>query len=252
MRGGALALSMALAIAACGKAPAAPSSAAQSASLTYDSANFHFEYPEVDSTAIARRAEALEAERARVIQDVGVDAMPRVSVTYYTNHDRMAAAVASSAGPIPSWAGGLVTGVDRIHLMSPTVSPWQSADGGISDLVHEFAHCVSLRRNPAIANNPRWLWEAVAVYESGQRVAPTSLGYMRALDPPSFTRLSSFENTLIYEVGYTIAEYVVDGWGRDGLGRLISANGDTGAALRMSQADFEQGWFGFVRQRYGL
>jgi hypothetical protein len=48
------------------------------------------------------------------------------------------------------------------------------------------------------------------------------------------------------------ATIVVSDWGREGLGRLISTNGDTSTALRMPQADFERAWYGFVRQRYGL
>ena len=44
------------------------------------------------------------------------------------------------------------------------------SSGMVSHLVHEFAHCVSLQVNPRIANNPRWLWESVAIYESRQSV----------------------------------------------------------------------------------
>ena len=50
-------------------------------------------------------------------------------------------------------------------------------------IVHEFAHCASMRVNPAIANNPRWLWETVALYEAGQIVDPRTLPYMTAHRP---------------------------------------------------------------------
>ena len=38
-------------------------------------------------------------------------------------------------------------------------------DALIEAAVHEFAHGVSLHVNPRFGNNPRWLWEAVAIYE---------------------------------------------------------------------------------------
>ena len=41
--------------------------------------------------------------------------------------------------------------------------PGEAAPG---ESVHEFAHAVSLALDPSFSNNPRWFWEAVAVYEA--------------------------------------------------------------------------------------
>ena len=136
--------------------------------------------------------------------------------------------------------------------MSPNSPAWAPYSRMLSHLVHEFAHCVTLRANPRIANNPRWLWESVAIYESGQSVDLRGVSYMAALQPPAFASLNSLDNTLVYDVGYSIAEFVVSRWSRRALADLVAANGDPSAALGVSIDDFERQWFAFARQRYGL
>ena len=75
---------------------------------------------------------------------------------------------------------------------------------------------------------------------------------MVALDPPSFASMASVDNTRIYDVGYSIAEFIVSRWGPLALPQLIAVNGDTGSALGVPPADFQRQWFAFVRERYGL
>ena len=122
----------------------------------------------------------------------------------------------------------------------------------VSNLVHEFAHCVSMHVNPRIPNNPHWLWESVAIYEAGQSVDPRTLAYMAAGTPPAFSTLNHSDNTLVYDVGYTIGEFIVSRGGRAALDQLVANNGDVGATFGTNQASFEQAWFEFVRGRYGL
>ena len=141
----------------------------------------------------------------------------------------MEAATRPVAGVVPPWTAGLVTSRSQIHLMSPNHPSWAPFDRMLSHLVHEFAHCVSLHVNPRIANNPRWLWESVAIYESRQAVDLRTIDYMRALSPPPFATLSGFDNTRVYDVGYSIAEFIVSRWGQRGLRDLVAANGDTAA-----------------------
>lgn len=235
----------------CGAGPPGPTPPVD-AGGTYSSAHFTFNYTALDAGNIAATAEALEREHARVISDLRADDMPTVTVTFYTEHAAMAAATRAAAGEIPPWASGLVTSQSQIHLMSPNLPAWGPYERMLSALVHEFAHCVSLRVNRRIANNPRWLWESVAIYEARQSVDLRTLDYMRALTPPSFDALSSLEQTRVYEVGYSIAEFVVARWGAGALPDLIAANGDTSAVFGLSLADFQRDWFAFARQRYSF
>ena len=103
---------------------------------------------------------------------------------------------------------------------------------------------------PGIANNPVWLWEAVAVYEAGQLVPPSSLPSLVAGRFPTLAELSSRSSSpSIYDVGYTLTEFIVARWGLDGLRRLIRSLGDL-STLGHTTASFEAEWRAFVTARY--
>lgn len=116
--------------------------------------------------------------------------------------------------------------------------------------VHEFAHDVTLHLAPGVANNPIWLWEATAVFEADQFVAPSSLPALVAGDFPALAELGRGAGVSIYDVGFTIGEYIVARRGIDGLRRLLVAQGDTLAALGVTFDQFERGWRDFVTARY--
>lgn len=246
----AIALLFVLPPVACGKAPSTPSPMSE-ATIAYASTHFLFHYTSIDAGNIAATAATLERHYARILNELGADAMPQVHVTLYADHAALAAATQPVAGVVPSWAAGLATARDQIHLMSPNLPMWGPYDRAVTNLVHEFAHCVSLQINGRVANNPRWLWESVALYEARQFVDPRSLPYMTAHQPPTFQALTSVANTAVYDMGYLVGEFIVERWSRDALRELIVRNGDT-SALGLSLADFEQQWFSYVRDRYGL
>ena len=60
-------------------------------------------------------------------------------------------------------ATGYVTGREQARILFTSAAETESV------AVHEFAHIVSLFVVPNFANNPRWLWESVAINESGGR-----------------------------------------------------------------------------------
>lgn len=214
----------------------------------FTTAHFVFHYTDIDTPTIVSSAALVEAEFNRIVSDLGVTSMPIVNVTFYRDQPSMQAAVQAAVGTLPANATGLVTGVDQIHLISFSVGGSQRQ----VELVHEFAHAVSLRANPTFGNRPRWLWETVAVYEARQAVDPRTLPYMTALAPPALAELSSFDNTRVYDVGYTIGEFIVSRGGPAALRALILNNGDTTATLGLPAPDFEREWFAFVRGRYGF
>ena len=239
--------------AACGDAymPTMPSPGAP-AGAPFVSEHFLFSYTDLDIKNIAQTASVVEAEYLRITQDLGASNMPPVNVWFYLTHRDLERAVDPVVGSIPKWSTGLVTAQNQIHMMSPNQGAYGPYSRRVSDLVHEFAHCVSINVNSRIGNNPRWLWESVAIYESGQLVEPKNVPYLVAGAPPSFATLNSMENTLIYDVGYTIAEFIVARGGAAALRQLIVNNGNVNATLGMNQASFERAWFEFVRARYGI
>jgi hypothetical protein len=241
--------------AACGgserSSPTAPSAPPAAIELAYQSARFAFRHSAMDSATIVQTAAALEAEADRILEDIGVTTMPRVSVTLYPSVDALRQGVGTTAGPIPSFATGLVTGPTAIHLVSPNLATTWSYTDAVTSLVHEFAHCVSLVANPSFANNPRWLWESVALFEAGQYNDPRTLPYFTGT-APTFAQLNSFDNTIVYSVGATFGLFVVDIHGWDAYRQLIRSNGDLSRVLRTTEPAFLNDWRAFVRANFQI
>jgi hypothetical protein len=232
--------------------PAPPPSPSPIAFASHASAHFTFRYTPMDTASVAATGAAVEAHHARILGDLGLGQIPPVTVTLYPDRESFRAAVIPLVGNVPSFASGLVNGPSEIHVLSPNLaSQWSYAEGVVA-IVHEFAHCASLRVNPGIANNPRWLWETVALYEAGQILDPRSLSYMTAHRPPALSELNRIENTAVYEVGGLIGEFIVETWGRGALRDLVRSNATLQTVLGVDETAFVSRWLEYERQRYGL
>jgi hypothetical protein len=242
----------AAALAGCGGASPAMPAAVPPFFTSHTSAHFTLRYTPIDAASVAATAAALEGHHARILDDLGVQQMPSVTVTLYPDPESFRAAVVPLVGNVPSFASGLVSGPDAIHVLSPSLASRWNYSEGVVVIVHEFAHCVSLRLNPAIANNPRWLWEAVALYEAGQIVDPRTLPYMTAHRPPALSDLNRIENTAIYEVGGMIGAFVVETWGRAALRDLVRTGGAVQSVLGVDETAFVSRWFEYERLRHAL
>jgi hypothetical protein len=231
--------------------PAVLSAAASVAAgpAEFTSTHFTFHYTPIDAAGIAATAAGVERRYEHIVGDLAVSDMPRVHVTLYTDHAALEAATRARAGTVPSWAYGLVTAEDQIHCMSPHQPGWGPHERRVGDIVHEFAHAVTLHLNANFANNPRWLWESVAIYEAGQRVDPRELSELAAYRPLSLAALNELSDKRIYQVGYSISEFIVSRWGRAKLRELVIHQGDTRAVLGVSLAAFESQWLAFVAKK---
>jgi hypothetical protein len=56
----------------------------------------------------------------------------------------------------------------------------------------------------------------------------------------------------VYEVGYFLAEYLVEIKGNDVLNTLIKNNGTIQQTLNMDDEEFIKQWFAFVKKKYGI
>ncbi|HEX4826101.1 MAG TPA: hypothetical protein VFV19_17515 [Candidatus Polarisedimenticolaceae bacterium] len=213
--------------------------------------NFTFHYFAIDAESIYDTARNLERGRLTVLDSLDVHDMPRVDVTFYLDHASMEDAARPIIGFVPAWAYGLVTSERAIHCMSPNLAEWGPYNRRMKDVVHEFVHTVTLHMNPDFANHPRWLWEAVSVYEAGQNADLSSIPYLMDRKPPSLAELNRLNDTRIYEVGYTIGDYIVKHWGIRALRDLIRKNGDTSAVLHVTPEEFERGWQAFLLKSAG-
>jgi hypothetical protein len=84
---------------------------------------------------------------------------------------------------------------------------------------------------------PQWFWEALCDYEAGV-VNKLSVNYGMSKN----LRLKDLNNSnQIYNVGYTIIDYIVERWGKDKLPVLITSYVDIETILGVSESDFEAG-----------
>lgn len=241
-----IAAGAALALTACGggsSQPTGPATATETLTVRRESQHFQVHAGQAPQAVVDAVADRLEAERARILSDLGVADAPQVRVRIWQDQAAWNAEIATYFGR--SFAtNGYITGPGEMRLLA--------GDRVAVNATHEFAHIVTLLVNPGFANNPRWLWEATALYTNGERVDPRTLGYMTSGRPPTLQTLNSdiSANQQVYEVGYTLAEFVVATYGRDALLRLIRANGDLAAVLGRTPAEFERDWYAFVQARY--
>jgi hypothetical protein len=238
----------AVAFVACNGTPESPTAPrAPNPFFTQTSARFTLRYTMLDASSMADIMATLDREHARITGDLGVTDMPPVTVNLYPAPESFRAAVLPIIGPIPSFANGAVAGMSAVHVVSPNVSSTWTYRAGLTAIVHEFAHCVTLRVNPAFGNNPRWLWETVALYEAGQFTEARAIVTLIERSPPTLAQLNSFDNTLIYDVGANLGDFMVRTWGRDTLIALVRANGNIGQVLGLTEAQFLTRWFDVIR-----
>ena len=110
--------------------------------------------------------------------------------------------------------------------------------------MHEFTHLVLVSVDERIANNPRWLWESVALFEAGQSLDPVKNGYgLKDIQIPFSELENSFD---LYMLGYHITDYIVSEWGMPELIQLIKTQGDTKQVLNVFLEDFEKGYWQYL------
>jgi hypothetical protein len=219
--------------------------------LEYTAEHFKFHLTEFDHANIASIAQYLENNYSRVTADLSASNLPVINIQFYSNQSTLHQTL--NFPNSPAWLVGAATARDQIHMMSPNAPNLNRAfDEMLAIMVHEFTHCVTLNLAPNSGNNPRWLWEGVALYEAGQFVHPNCIAYLVNGNPPTLAGLNANwqTNTQLYDVGYLLIEYIVATWGKEKLANLIIALGDIQAVLGISVAAFESGWYEFVRVKY--
>ncbi len=189
-----------------------------------DTEETHFDfvlYDDLSLSDISDISEELEYNYQRIVDDLQVKNMPHVTIKIWANYDNFLETMENSLGVRYEGATGYIFGSSEIRL-------YYTAHISMAT-VHEFAHLVSMQVNSRIPNNPRWLWEAVALYETREFIDPKTLPYIVSSDYPTLSELSTdFNNSdhNIYAVGYVLLEYVVKTWGMDAVIMLIETNGN--------------------------
>lgn len=217
----------------------------------YITGRFSLYYTSLDSSSIPAIADSVAQHSSLILQHLAVDSIDTVKIYFHSTYAELDAAVQDVVPDLPPWAIGLATAKNAIHMFSPK-HPEYNYEYMIVVLIHEYVHCVTLNIKSNFGNNPRWLWESIAIYEAGQFIDPRNIPYMVARTSPSMNQLNSFSNTYIYDVGYLLAEFIVTNWSYAHLRGLILNNGNTTATLGMTSLQFHAAWFEFVKTKYGI
>jgi hypothetical protein len=203
--------------------------------LEQSSANFTFRYSESSASVVTPYLAELEANLPRVLADLNVTLSERIVGRLFPDRDEFQAAT----GFIGS---GAALGRNLFGLAAFPYAP--------SDAVHEMAHIVTWQLSPP-ALDTSWLWESIAVYEAGSFVAPASIPDLVGRRFPTLAQLNNLNNRpRIYEVGYTIMEFLLQEWGWPAVRQLVVSRGDLNATIGITPAEFEARWRGFVESRY--
>ena len=119
--------------------------------------------------------------------------------------------------------------------------------------LHEFVHLLTLQINPNFANNPRWLWEAVAIYKSEDywfhmNNRSAIKGRFDGLVQDLYNKPNS--SSAVYELGYTVGEFIERSWGEGAFVDLIKSNGDPSQLTDQPIESLFYDWEQFVKTTY--
>lgn len=208
--------------------------------------NFKFiQYGTLSADIIPVISNHLEINYSRILDDFNIANLPTITVKIWKDNEEYLEAQEKSIGQrYPGSTGYVSRGELRLlDIGSKTKNV----------ALHEFVHHASFVLNPTIGNNPRWLWEAIAIYQSNNpEFNPNNLQHMYKLGFPSLIELNqSFnESTNIYNIGFTLVEYINVNWGFGAVIKLIKTNGDFYASLKITEKEFEKGWHDYLRRNY--
>jgi hypothetical protein len=227
----------------CGDRPTTPTAIAETLEPRLLTEHFRIFAGTTPASELRAAADRLEGEYPRIVSGFGLGGLPEITVRVWQDSATYFDVLTRHFG-VRYEAVGYITGPSELRMLAgPQLA---------TTAVHEFVHAAALSLNPSFANNPRWLWETVALFENGEFVDPRSLPYLVSGAFPTLQQLNADPNAgrQIYELGYVLGEFIVANYGRRSYLQLILSNGDLTAVLGVSPEEFEAGWRSFVRRRY--
>lgn len=210
------------------------------------SEHFAFElYDGLPNSVASSVLNKLNENYGRILSDLELTSLPKVNVQIWNDETHFQNDMKRDLGVNYWGATGYVYNLTTVRVLNRNNLP--------QTVLHEFAHIVSLHVNNRFGNNPRWLWEAVALYEAGDFVHPRNISYLAAGSFPTLEELNTDYNQgnqKIYAVGYLLSEYIVNTWGKSKFVQLIKTNANITTTLGVTTTQFESGWKEFVTGKY--
>lgn len=227
-------------------------------SKSKETRHFKFIYTAVDTASIEAIAGNLEDNYHKILTELKVNNQPKVEVTIYPSIRAYHLAINNPQAH--AYEVGSATGKEAFRIVSPVnPGPVWNYEFMMKAFIHEFTHCVhytilegvNTKRLAAMSaeeGQGTWLFEAIACYEAGQFFPPAEFSYLKEGDYPTLAQLNN--NEKIYDVGYVLIEYIKTKWGIKALNHLIRTNGNIKYCLGISEKDFEQGFYTYLKLNY--
>jgi hypothetical protein len=207
------------------------------------SKHFEFHYSNTDKHFIDSLTTNLEGKYNKILADFNLKSLPLTKVKIYSDLKTFHLAINSPGAPPQVLATAF--GKNEFRMASPTT--WGDEAGTmIQNIIHEFTHCVHLNIDYS-PNNPRWLWEGVAMYEADWFLNP---GEIEQIKKREFPALKDLNNGLEYMLGYVIIEAIKDKWSFSAVINLIKNQGNTQKVLGITDKEFEEIVFNSIYQKY--
>ncbi|CAH6863990.1 hypothetical protein VCHA38P217_20528 [Vibrio chagasii] len=135
----------------------------QACDSCYESDKGQFKFVLYDGTSpaiIPSIHNELLLKQASLMKSFGLDSIPSITVRVWQSQKAYLDEQERSIGQRYAFSTGYIEPKsNEIRLLYFGGEIQRTA-------LHEFVHLLTLQINPNFANNPRWLWEAVAIYKS--------------------------------------------------------------------------------------
>ncbi len=205
--------------------------------------HFSFSFTEQDVAFVDTISRSLEKDYVKIKKDFRLDSLPVICVKIYPDRRSFNTGINYPAAPDHVLATAF--GKDDIRIMSP-IGMGDDSVMMVKGMLHEFVHCVHLNIDYS-PNNPRWLWEGLAQFESNWFFDPSEIDEIRKRKFPRLARLGGGQE---YTLGYALIEAITDLWGFDVVIELVKKRGDVNAVLGLSQKQFETSVFNHIYTKY--
>ncbi|SMF15614.1 hypothetical protein SAMN02745866_01023 [Alteromonadaceae bacterium Bs31] len=207
-------------------------------------------YDNIPKHTILGLHQSLLANKPHLLKSFNLHAVPKITLRVWANEEAYLLEQENTIGSRYPGSRGYVTLPQGV--MAGELRLFKGSHDLNKTALHEFVHLLTLEVNPSFANNPPWLWEAIAIYKSEHQ--------WKYAEAPDLIR-SRFDNMLkglyegrdtaaIYELGYTIGEYIENTWGQEALVLLIQSNGDFSVLSDKPLKQVFLDWQGFVKEKY--
>lgn len=206
--------------------------------------HFTFLYTEIDSINVRHIAGRLERSYDKILNDFKIENIPVTMVRIYPDIKSFHQAI--NFPNAPDYILATAFGKDDFRMTSPNSVSQEDSLTLIQNVTHEFTHCVHLNIDYS-PNNPRWLWEGIAMFEADWFFDPQEIDIIKN---KQFPPLATLNNGQEYELGYAIIEAIKDIWGFDVVIDLIKKRGDTQVVLQISQNQFEEKIYERIYTKY--